>query len=523
MEDDQKSTGRAGSVFRAAVSLLLAVPVLAGGVGFRPGQGRDNGGEDGLDGLRTKLRSSDKWQRAEAVAALARVGSVEAWELVVTALADPKGEVADTAQLLLAALDESEALELVGKEGGLRAEEPLVRARAAEVLGRCAAAPPVKWLERALGDDDPEVRRMAAWSFERLGRAGKLDEKGREAAGERLAGRVRGERDPLARVRELAALCVLAPHAAPSALEEARRHREPLVRGAAAALVAEVRTSAEAFERLAPLAADPVASVRLVACESLARLRSRAAAARLVERLGVETQERLVLRLVELLQGLSGLKHRRDPRPWNAWLEKLPADWSGARVTPAAAEEEASVRTQAALAGLPIQSKRVAILIDLSGSIWNVRPDGRTRKQVVDGQLREALEALPEDARFNLIPYTGQPHPWKPELVPATPARVREAARWFEACKQYGSGNFWDAAMLALEDPEVDTLIVIFDGAPTGGTRHRMELIAPLFLERNFARRVVLDLVLVDAGKHDERLWGELARSTGGQVVSVSL
>jgi HEAT repeat protein len=517
LKHDQRTSGRAGSAFRAAVSLLLAVPVLAGGAGYR----LDDGAE-ALDGLRTKLRSSDKWRRAEAVGALARLGTEAAWELVVGALADPKGEVADAAQLVLAALDEPDVLELLGKEGGLRAEDARLRARAAEVLGRCALDAPARWLERALGDDDPEVRRMAAWSLERLGRAGRLDEKGREAAGERLASRVRSERDPLARARELAALCALAPASATSALEEARRQREPLVRGAAAALVAEVFSPAEAFERLAPLAADPVASVRRVACESLATLRSRAAAARLVDRLGVEKQERLVLRLVELLQGLSGLKHRRDPRPWVAWLEGLPADWSGVPASAALTEAEPTTHTQAVLAGLPIQSESVAFLIDLSGSIWNVRPDGKTRKQIVDGRLREALEALPEDARFNLIPYTGKPHPWKTELVEATRSRVREAARWFEECKEYGSGNFWDAAMLALEDPEVDTLVVIFDGAPTGGTRHRLELIAPLFQERNFARRVVLDLVLVDADRHNERAWTELARSTGGNVVSVT-
>jgi hypothetical protein len=68
----------------------------------------------------------------------------------------------------------------------------------------------------------------------------------------------------------------------------------------------------------------------------------------------------------------------------------------------------------------------------------------------------------------------------------------------------------------------VDTLVVLFDGAPTGGTRHRLELIVPLFLERNFARRVTLDLVLVDASRKLQRLWGELAAGTGGRVVSVS-
>lgn len=509
-----RSSGRAGSGFRAATLLLLAVPPLAGTGAFRL--------DDGLDTLRTKLRSADKWRRAEAVEALARAGSDEAWELVVGALADPKGEVADTAQLVLAALGDTEALELLGKEGGLRADEPLVRARAAEVLGRRAAAPPVKWLERALGDDEPEVRRMAAWSLERLGHAGKLDEKAREVAGERLAVRARTERDALARARELAALCALRPASAPAVLEEARRHRDRVVRCAAAALLPAVLSPEEAFARLAPLASDPAANVRLAAWESLAGLRSRAAAALLVERLGVEREERPTLRLVELLQGLSGLKHRRDPRPWSAWVKTLPTDWKSSGAAPAAAEADPAAHTQAMLAGLPIESKRVAFLIDLSGSIWNVRPDGRTRKQVVDGQLRAALEALPEDARFTLIPYTGKPHPWKTELVEATPARVREAARWFEDCKEYGSGNFWDAAMLALEEPEVDTLVVIFDGAPTGGSRHRLEMIGPLFLELNFARRVVLDLVLVDAEKHDERRWTELARATGGKVVSVS-
>src|SRR6185369_4320529 len=145
--------------------------------------------------------------------------------------------------------------------------EPLVRARAAELLGRRATAPPAKWLVRALGDDEPEVRRMAAWSLERLGRAGKLDDEARESAGERLAARERAERDPLARARELAALCALAPDSAPAALEEARRHRDPLVRGAAAALLPGVLPPGEAFERVVPLATDPVASVRLIAAE----------------------------------------------------------------------------------------------------------------------------------------------------------------------------------------------------------------------------------------------------------------
>jgi len=300
-----------------------------------------------------------------------------------------------------------------------------------------------------------------------------------------------------------------------------RREPDPLLRGAAARTAVEILEPSPALAFVEPMLADAQPSVRRVALEALAGLGTRDALAALVARLGVETEERLLLRLVEQLQRLSGRKHRRDPRPWNDWLGTLPADW---RAGPPRAESgtDPGERTRVALAGLPIVSKRVTILVDLSGSIWNVRPDGRTRKQVIDAKLREALESLPRDTRFNLIPYTSEPIPWKERLAPATPAHVREAAAWFEARHESGSGNFWDAAMLALEDPEIDTLIVLFDGAPTGGTRHRLELIVPLFLERNEVRRVALDLVLVDASRKLQRLWGELAQGTGGKMLAVS-
>jgi len=477
-------------------------------------------GADPLEALRAELRASDKWTRAQAVEALARVGSEPAWELVLGALADPRGEVADTAQLALAGLATPRACEPLGGELGLRAQEPLVRARAAEVLGRLAVFDG-RLVERALGDDSPEVRRMAAWSVERQVAAGRVPPERAVELVPRLVRAARNERDELVRVRALAALRVLDPLAARGPLDEATRARSALLRGAALRLLEPSFTAEEALQRLRPGVVDASFTVRRLALEALAGLGTKGAAQLLVERLGKEGEERLLVRSVELLQGLSGKKHRRDLRPWNDWLAGLPADWRAPpqRAVPSA---EGVERSSAALAGLPIVSKRVAILIDLSGSIWNVRPDGKTKKDVVDAKLREALEALPADTRFNLIPYTGKPIPWKERLVPATAATVRTAAAWFEARNENGSGNFWDAAQLALEDPEVDTLLVLFDGAPTGGHRHRLELIAPLFLEQNLGRGVTLDLVLVDASKKLQRLWGELATATGGRSVSVS-
>lgn len=172
---------------------------------------------------------------------------------------------------------------------------------------------------------------------------------------------------------------------------------------------------------------------------------------------------------------------------------------------------------------MPILSTRIAILIDLSGSIWMLRANGRTRKELVDQKLREALMSLPEKTLFNVIPYTGTPRPWQEELMPATKQNVQAAARFFEETKDQGTGNFWDAAMLALEDPEVDTLLVLFDGVPTGGARYQPDLIALLFLEWNRTRQVVLDTILVDAPPRIRRPWQELSEATGGLSIAIEL
>jgi hypothetical protein len=249
----------------------------------------------------------------------------------------------------------------------------------------------------------------------------------------------------------------------------------------------------------------------------------------LIERLPRETEPFLLEAIVERLRAASGRKDRSDPRPWRAWLAGLPADWRA----PSAFEEDApgslDVRGAAAedrtsaceFAGLSIRSDRIAFLIDMSGSIWKERSDGRTRKELVDRELGRVLLSLTESTRFNVIPYAEAPLPWRDALVDADGACVRKAAADFAKCHLNGTGNFWDAASLALEDPQVETLIVLTDGAPTGGRRHRLELIAALFLERNQFRRVRLDSILIGSTRKLERQWAELSAATQGRSIAV--
>jgi hypothetical protein len=324
-------------------------------------------------------------------------------------------------------------------------------------------------------------------------------------------------------------LLALAPEEGRAALLRALEARDPGLRCAATALVPRALDEEQALARLRPRAVDEVRAVRARAVEALLAVGTPGALLVLVERLTVEEERRLAERVLEILRTVSHRKYRRDPRPWRDWVNALPGRWraplprGGAGATERAKGVEEGASQSVSFAGLPLLSSRLTFLIDLSGSMWTEREDGRTRKDVVGDELRRALEALPPATRFNVIPFTGRPRPWRDELVPATARNVRSALAFYDACADRGSGNLWDAALVALEDPEVDTLVVLSDGAPTGGRRHRLELIVPLFLERTATRRVAVDSVLVDATRRLRGFWSEWAAATGGRSISVEL
>jgi hypothetical protein len=271
-----------------------------------------------------------------------------------------------------------------------------------------------------------------------------------------------------------------------------------------------------AVERVRSLAGDASVAVRIEVVKSLAAAGSRAGVLALVDLLESEPETSLAIRIAESLQRLSGLKHRTDPRPWRDWASGLAADW---RPLEGGAVTEPITVTK--LVGLPIRSERLAILIDMSGSMWQSRPDGRTTKSIVDVEVRRCLEGLPETARFNVLPYATQPERYADDLVEASPKKVAKALEWFESNTLRGKGNVWDAIELALEDEDIDTLVVMTDGAPTGGPHWNLELMVPLLLERNRFRNVVFDVLLSDTSANLVPHWQRLAEETGGRCVEV--
>jgi hypothetical protein len=473
-----------------------------------------------LEELEQQLREPKPEKRRAAVRALVRLGRADAWRLVFAALGDADSGVADEAQLALAGLLDAKLWRELQGRAGLESKDERVAARVAEALGRAQAGCEADELAKLLGAGDSARKRLLAWSAERLARDGRLtgDTERLQAA---LARSASSSSDVGA---SCAALVALAELRGPTALRlalDALRSNSSERRSAALLALVELQAT-EAFAAAVKLSADPDARVRLQAFDALDALGTQAAFLALVARLGAEPQLRLRWRIVDVLQSASGLKHRLDPRPWKLWIESLPKE--GAIVRPRkGADEPSSGATRTPFSGLPLISDRVAYLFDFSGSMWTPLADGRIPKDIVSDKLRAALEALPPETEFNLIPFTNVPLPWREHAEPASPKNVRAALEFFLACRERGKGNFLDAALLAANDPRIDTICVLTDGVPTGGTHSDMDLIAPLLLEATRFRRVVVDSILVDAPGPAVRRWAELSRRTGGRSLVVEL
>jgi len=471
--------------------------------------------EDETPALEELVRAKEPAVRRRAVRDLAARGDREAWTLVLEALGDPKGEVADEAQFLLAGLDEARVRRALLGSKGLGSRDALLRRRVAELLGRFEGEVEMRELLGRVDRRDPRLSELLLWSVERAARRGRLG--GRLArCGRDLAKLAKSGAATRVRAQAVRALGEVDPAILKEVAGKLRRDRVPEVR--LALLEVLVRQEPERAIELGEAALDDGhPAVRLAALDAVAAAGLRRSLELLAGRLEHEPRFRLQVACVEHLQGLSGMKYKLDPRPWQLWISKLPVDWSVAdrRRTQAVVGETAS------LAGLPILSDRVVFLVDFSGSLWFERDGRPPRKLQVDELMRVALPRLREGARFNVMPYTGTPHPWREHLVDATPKNVRVALADFEACTEKGSGNVFDAVLLALEDPEVDRIVILTDGAPTGGAHWKLDLMMPMLVQVARLRRVAYDAIVVDARPGLRRRWFALAEATGGRAVAV--
>ncbi|MEM7263112.1 MAG: VWA domain-containing protein [Planctomycetota bacterium] len=151
--------------------------------------------------------------------------------------------------------------------------------------------------------------------------------------------------------------------------------------------------------------------------------------------------------------------------------------------------------TGVGLFGLDLSGRNIVFILDISGSMESTDPftpeqmaelnrPGRTwagdkdpleekflkeRKRILRAkrELKAVIRSLPEDKNFNIVIYSNDVTPWKRFLVDATPKNKEAAEKFVDEIKAHGVTFTDDALRAGLEDPSVDTIYLITDGAPT--------------------------------------------------------
>ncbi|MEM6675699.1 MAG: hypothetical protein AAF726_22805 [Planctomycetota bacterium] len=505
-------------IVRSLVALTVA-GFVATGSAHASVQARGSDPPD-VDDLRTALRDHHPDKRRSAVKKLSTLGGEDAMELVVSALADPSGKVADEAQLVVVEFESLGVGDLLLGSDGLRSRDEVVRLRAAEAIGRLSGPVPAERIARSFDRRDPATLRTALWSVERLARREALSGDVFELV-ERAEGLLKRRADDRVRAAALHALAALSRSSARRALDRVREIRDRETRCSYLMVATDLGDPGlEGILEAAAFDEDP--AVRMKALELMRLQGFRSTPSVLLERLRVEPRPAVRGKIVDALRWMTGMRHGDKLVAWEHTVDHLPHDWDPSQTKNAYSEARRRSGTVAELSRLEPESDRVAILVDFSGSLWNERADGTRRKDLLDPEVIALLERLVQTGTFFLVPYTGEPHPFTDRPIDATQRNVRLAQKFFSNASMQGSGNLFDALQLALSFDAIDRVMVLTDGAPTGGMRWDVDLMVDLVREQIRFRPVVLDFVLLDAPRGLEKRWQSLAESTGGRTVALS-
>jgi len=299
------------------------------------------------------------------------------------------------------------------------------------------------------------------------------------------------------------------------------------VRRQAAARALAIAPQAEHVEQLAELLNDSLQPIRLEAVLSLAACRRPDALEALIG--AAEHESRVTAELTQrALFALTGQGFGPSVTTWRRWWADHQATWSAptasalqlALFEAQVAVEEKENHTGASFWGVPVVSRNVAFVIDMSGSMeTRFAQAGKygakesTRLAAALAQLEQAITQLPDGTRMALVPFGGKARPWKQELVSLEDGVRQASVLWAENLGTLGGTNLHQALQVAFSFEEVDTIYVLSDGEPSGGEINDPGLLRLEINRWNATRRIPIHTISIGG---PEGLMRGLAADSGG-------
>jgi hypothetical protein len=303
--------------------------------------------------------------------------------------------------------------------------------------------------------------------------------------------------------------------------------------GAAFAL-AEIRTP-EAVAKLYELLRDRDWSVRAETLRHVTELRRKDVIPILIERMSQETG-RLRPDVYSALRILTGFDHGRLPDRWRKWWANEGATFELPTYEKAMLAEDKRVNSAVEggtksehFYGVRVQSERVVFVLDISGSmnlpvgangedVSTAKPGAPPRIKRAKEELAKTVRKLPDGTLFNIIFFESEVIAFNTKLVRMTKAMRRKALRFISDQFALRATALYPAIKLAFDDPLVDTIYLLSDGAPTVGEITDIADIREEVKRWNSARHVRIHGVAVG---QDSTLLQWLTKDTGGRYLRV--
>lgn len=236
-----------------------------------------------------------------------------------------------------------------------------------------------------------------------------------------------------------------------------------------------------------------------------------------------------------VLQNLTKCVFAEDrPDQWEAWWKEnettLQVEASSEPLALERVLPPKGVTVTNSFFGIPVAGKRVAFVVDVSGSMhFKLVRRGQTGEDnqypskwsLAHAELKRAIERLGADCTFNVIFFSHNAEAWKPKPVPANAANKKAFFAHLDKVNPNGGTNPWAGLVLALQpkamDPnvklgaEIDELFVLSDGLPSVGEvvdpKHILQSVATV----NATSRVRINTIYVGGDEQEE------ARQMGGR------
>ncbi|MCA8961830.1 MAG: hypothetical protein KDC38_15000 [Planctomycetes bacterium] len=181
--------------------------------------------------------------------------------------------------------------------------------------------------------------------------------------------------------------------------------------------------------------------------------------------------------LFSLLEGLTGESIAADLELWREWWKAHGAQWTPSAV---GATPERTNTAVAKFHGLPIDSFRVVFLQDLSGGMTRDAQGkydgaGPSRLDQAKRELAKTLERLDDQCIVRLVYFASffETFGFDRKAVPLGKSRrsliAASAERQVPKKPHYNRGNLYDSLVWTIQQPYVDTIYILTEGAPTEG------------------------------------------------------